>query len=97
MNNEVSSNKIMKVVNNQKGGVFFLYGHDGTWKTYMWRTLASYIRLQKQIVLTVATSGIASLLLQGGRTTHSKFKIPIPALESSSCDIDKQSDRAKLK
>jgi ATP-dependent DNA helicase PIF1 len=88
--------KIMEAVNNQKGGVFFLYGHGGTGKTYMWRTLASYIRSKKQIVLTVATSGIASLLLPGGRTTHSMFKIPIPALESSSCDIDKGSDRAEL-
>jgi len=46
--------------------------------------------------LTVATSGITSLLLPGGRTTQSKFKIPIPALEPSSCDIDKGSDRAEL-
>jgi len=47
MNDEVSSKKIMEVVNNQRGGVFFLYGHGGTRKTYMRRTLASYIRLKK--------------------------------------------------
>jgi len=74
--------------------VCFLYGHGGTGKTYMWRTLASYIRSKKQTVLTVAMSRTASLLLPGDRTTQSKFKIPIPALESSSCDIDKGSDRA---
>ncbi|XP_050915667.1 uncharacterized protein LOC127130741 [Lathyrus oleraceus] len=62
----------------------------------MWRTLASYIRSKKQICLTVASSGIASLLLPGGRTAHSMFKIPIPTMESSTCNIDKGSDRAKL-
>jgi len=46
--------------------------------------------------LTVATSEIASLLLPRGQTTHSKFKIPIPTLESSTCDIDKGSDRAAI-
>jgi ATP-dependent DNA helicase PIF1 len=86
----------MEAEDSQNGGVFFLYGHGGTRKTYMWRTLASYIRSRKQIVLAVASSGIASLLLPGGRTAHSKFKIPIPTLESSTCNIDKGSDRAQL-
>ena len=86
----------MEAVNNQQGGVFFLYGYGGTGKTYMWRTLASYIRSKKQICLTVASSGIASLLLPGGRTAHSMFKIPIPTMESSTCNIDKGSDRAEL-
>ncbi|XP_050878203.1 uncharacterized protein LOC127082025 [Lathyrus oleraceus] len=88
--------RIMEAVNNQQGGVFFLYGYGGTGKTYMWRTLASYIRSKKQICLTVASSGIASLLLPGSRTTHSMFKIPIPTMESSTCNIDKGSDRAEL-
>jgi ATP-dependent DNA helicase PIF1 len=51
----------------------------------------------KQIVLMVTTmSGIPSLLLPGARTTHSKFMIPIPPLESSTCGIDKGSDHAGL-
>jgi hypothetical protein len=35
---------IMKSVRRQKGGVFFLHGYGGTSKTFMWRTLASYLR-----------------------------------------------------
>ncbi|XP_058759678.1 uncharacterized protein LOC131632992 [Vicia villosa] len=88
--------QILTAVDTQNGGVFFLYGYGGTGKTYMWRTLASYIRSRRQICLTVASSGIASLLLPGGRTTHSKFKIPIPTLESLTCDINKGSDRGDL-
>lgn len=39
------------------------------------------------MVLIVASSGVASLLLLGGQTSHSRFKIPIDTDESSVCDI----------
>jgi hypothetical protein len=41
-------------------------------------------------VLVVASSGIASLLLLGGRTTHSRFKIPIDLHDESTCNITQQ-------
>ena len=86
----------MSSVSRQKGGVFFLHGYGGTGKTFMSRTLAASLRSHCQIVLTVATSGIVSLLLPGGRTTHSKFKIPVPALENSMCNIEGVSELAQL-
>ncbi|KAL3010537.1 hypothetical protein AAZX31_07G147700 [Glycine max] len=55
-----------------------------------------YSSLTSDIVLTVASSGIASLLLSGGRTVHSKFVIPVPATASSTCNIHQGSDLAKL-
>ncbi|XP_024013945.1 ATP-dependent DNA helicase PIF1-like [Eutrema salsugineum] len=39
----------------------------------------SALRSQGDVVLNVASSGIAALLLEGGRTTHSRFAIPIVA------------------
>jgi ATP-dependent DNA helicase PIF1 len=89
-------NTIIKVVRSEKGGGFFLHGYGGTDKTFMWRILASALRSKGQIVLTVASSGIASLLLPGGRTAHSKFKIPVPTLENSTCNIDGESDHSEL-
>lgn len=86
----------MSYVSKEKGGVYFLHGYGGTGKTFMWRTLAARIRSRGKIVLTVATSGISSLLLLGGRTAHSKFKIPVPAFENSSCNIDGTSELAQL-
>ncbi|KAI4328560.1 hypothetical protein L6164_020904 [Bauhinia variegata] len=68
----------MHVVDTNSGGMFFLYGHGGTSKTFMWRTLTAAIHSTGNIVLAVASSGIASLLLPGGRTAHSKFAIPVP-------------------
>ncbi|KAL5193130.1 Replication protein A DNA-binding subunit A [Glycine soja] len=87
---------IMCVVASQLGGVYFLYGYGGTGKTFMWKTLSSAVRSNGGIVLTVASSGIASLLLPGGRTTHSKFAIPVLATQNSTCNIHQESDLAEL-
>uniref|UniRef100_A0A0R0GF21 ATP-dependent DNA helicase n=1 Tax=Glycine max TaxID=3847 RepID=A0A0R0GF21_SOYBN len=80
-------NRIMEVVNNNESDMFFLYGYGGTGKTYIWRTLATSLRTNNQIVIMVASSSIASLLLPRGRTAHSKFKIPVPIFEDSTCNI----------
>ena len=48
------------------------------------------------IFLVVASSGIASLLLSGGRTTHSRFKIPLDINEHSTCEIKKGTQLARL-
>ncbi|KAG5012774.1 hypothetical protein JHK86_025035 [Glycine max] len=57
------------------GGMFFLYGYGGTGKTFMWKTLAFALCSKGDIVLIVASSGIASLLLPNDRTAHKKFVI----------------------
>ncbi|XP_058747634.1 uncharacterized protein LOC131620510 [Vicia villosa] len=62
----------------------------------MWNTLSATLRSKQKIVLPVASSGIASLLLPGGRTAHSRFKIPVPTLETSICNINKKDDLAEL-
>jgi hypothetical protein len=47
-------------------------------------------------MLVVASSGIASLLLMGGRTTHSRFKILIDLHDESTCNITQQMKVAEL-
>nr|XP_043616381.1 ATP-dependent DNA helicase pif1-like [Erigeron canadensis] len=86
----------MDAVNRGKGGVFFLYGYGGTGKTFVWKTLAAAIRSKREIVLNVASSGIAALLLEGGLTAHSRFAIPINITETSFCCIRPDSDLAGL-
>ncbi|XP_076884735.1 uncharacterized protein LOC143534010 [Bidens hawaiensis] len=87
---------ITKAIHKNNGGAFFVYGYGGTGKTYLWKTLTSAIRSEGNIVLNVASSGIASLLLSGGRTAHSRFHIPINLNEDSSCVIERGSDEAEL-
>jgi len=78
---------ILNVVTNKEGKLFFVYGSGGTGKTFVWTTLLSYLRGQGKIMLAVASLGIASLLLLGGRTAHSRFKIPIELHDESTCNI----------
>ncbi|XP_024963403.1 uncharacterized protein LOC112503634 [Cynara cardunculus var. scolymus] len=88
--------EIMIADEKKKGGVFFVYGHGGTGKTFLWKTLATSIRSKGEIVLNVASSGIASLLLTGGRTAHSRFHIPLILNEDSLCQMKPDSDVAGL-
>ncbi|XP_057443842.1 uncharacterized protein LOC130735994 [Lotus japonicus] len=88
--------KIINAVYGNKGGFFFLYGYGGTGKTFVWKTLSASIRSRGDIVLNVASSGIAALLLPRGRTAHSRFKIPIPITEDSTCNIKHNIPHAKL-
>ena len=54
------------------------------------------VRKQGKIALATASSGIAALLLPGGRTAHSRFKIPINVNDCSTCNIKLLSDDANL-
>ena len=62
----------------------------------MYKTLSNYYRSLGKIVLCAASSGIASLLLTNGRTSHHLFKIPINSNEDSQCRISGNSDLANL-
>ncbi len=87
---------ILNAVTNKEGKLFFVYGSGGTGKTFVWTTLLSRLRRQGKIVLAVASSGIASLLLLGGRTAHSRFKILIDLHDESTCNITQHMKVAEL-
>ncbi|PNY15928.1 ATP-dependent DNA helicase PIF1 [Trifolium pratense] len=88
--------KIMTSVLAESGEFYFLYGYGGTGKTFLWKTLSAALRSQGKIVLNVASSGIASLLLPNGKTAHSTFCIPLEINEKSTCNITQDSVRANL-
>nr|GEU71378.1 DNA helicase PIF1, ATP-dependent [Tanacetum cinerariifolium] len=64
--------EVVASVHNKKGRFHFVYGPGGTGKTFLYKTIISRLRSELKIVLAVASSGIASLLLPGGRTAHSR-------------------------
>ncbi|XP_071694710.1 uncharacterized protein [Rutidosis leptorrhynchoides] len=88
--------KVIAAVTQKKGGLFFLYGPGGTGKTFVYNTILTKLRSEKMIVLAVASSGIASLLLPGGRTAHSRFVIPLELMENSTCGIKQKTHLADL-
>ncbi|GJY22290.1 ATP-dependent DNA helicase PIF1-like protein [Tanacetum coccineum] len=70
--------------------------YGGTSKTYLYKTMTATLRSEGKIVLNVASSGIAALLLDRGRTAHSRFAIPINIFEDSMCSISADDDLADL-
>lgn len=64
----------------------------------MLNTVLATIRSRGDIALATASSGIAATLLSGGRTLHSRFKIPLDAhrQELPMCSIKKGSALAKI-
>lgn len=78
---------VIQSIYNRRSFSYFVSGHGGTGKTFLWNAILATLRSQDHIVLAVASCGVASLLLPGGRTAHSRFKIPLDINENSLCGI----------
>ena len=82
---------------NEPATIFYVDGPAGAGKTFLYRTLQMYLRGAGKIVLVVAMSGIAALLLDGGHTVHARFKLPVPLpLEGAVANISASSGLAQL-
>ena len=87
---------VLQCIHDGAGGLFFLNGPGGTGKTFVYQALSHAIRGQGKIVLCVASSRIASILLPGGHTSHSCFNIPLDVDDTSHCNIPKNGLKADL-
>lgn len=90
--------RIMTAVSAEQGGFFFLDAPGGTGKTFLISLILSKVRSTNGIALAVASSGIAATLLDGGRTAHSAFKLPLNIQNNPDavCNIKKQSSMSTL-
>lgn len=68
--------------------VFALLASAGCGKTVFANGLAAILRSRNRVVVTVAASALAAMLLFGGSTAHSYFHIPIPANEYTMCNLN---------
>jgi hypothetical protein len=76
---------------------FFVDGLGRAGKTFLYGCLLSRVRSTGDITLSMASSGIAALLLEGGCIAHSRFKIPVAGLcGSSACYVPLNSPQATL-
>ncbi|XP_076951544.1 uncharacterized protein LOC143624938 [Bidens hawaiensis] len=88
--------EIMMHVDNDRPGLFFIDGPDGTGKTFVYKALLAQVRSCGLIALATASSGAAANNMPGGRTAHSRFKIPINLNNNSMCKNKHQSGIAEL-
>lgn len=89
---------VIDSIQSGRGKVFFLDAPGGTGKTYIINLILAKIRASGSIALAVASSGIAATLLEGGKTAHATFKLPLNLMQTDSptCSITKQSNMAKV-
>uniref|UniRef100_UPI00358E883F uncharacterized protein n=1 Tax=Myxine glutinosa TaxID=7769 RepID=UPI00358E883F len=89
---------ILKSVDDDAGKIFFLDAPGGTGKTFLINIILAKVRQKSEIALAVASSGIAATLLEGGRTAHSTFKLPLDLTkqDTPTCNISKNSAKAKI-
>jgi len=77
--------------------VIFIDGPAGAGKTTLYRALLHQQRAKGEIALAHAMLGIAALLLPGGRTTHSRYKLPVPLpLQDANCRVKPMSSIGRL-
>lgn len=80
------------------GGVYMIDAPAGTGKSYTICAISAHLRAQGKLVLCAASTGIAALLLPGGLTAHSTFKLPFgdDATEGSVCGVKAETQRAEV-
>ena len=72
----------------------FMCAAAGCGKTYVYNVLIALLRSRGLTVLPVAWTGIAATLLEGGRTVHAQFKLPVPVTDDSTCFVSAASPLA---
>ncbi len=89
-------NIVVDSATHQQGKLVFLHSAGGGGKTFLCNTIAAAVHAQGQNVLTCASSSISAILLVGGHTSHSTFKIPIPSYDDTTCNIRRGTHLAEL-
>ena len=89
----------MQAVNNNTPLRLYINAKGGCGKTFILNGILKKVRsLQTDgcVALAMATTGIAAILLEKGRTFHSRMKAPLNPTDESMLKISAQSELAKL-
>nr|XP_047140934.1 ATP-dependent DNA helicase pif1-like [Hydra vulgaris] len=74
-------------VENQHSRLFFMDGPAGSGKTFTYNYLIAETSSRGIKSATAAWTGIAATLLTNGSTLHGLFKLPVPILDNSTCNV----------
>jgi len=74
---------ILESITNNQGHLFFIHAAGGCRKTFLCNTIVAKVKRRGQVALCVVSSRITALLLNRGRTSCSRFKIPLSIHEDS--------------
>ena len=73
----IAFDAVLESITNNQGHLFFIHTAGGCGKIFLCNTIAVEVRRREQVVLCIASSGIAALLLDRERISHLYFKISL--------------------
>lgn len=94
--NKDQKNFFEKIIKN-KNQVYFIDGPGGCGKTFLHKTLIYYYFSIQKKTLSMAWTGIASILLPKGMTSHKTFNLPLDLANSESIFFKSEASKKKLK
>ena len=80
-----AAEQVIAVVAAGAGGVFYVQAAGGCGKSFWANGVCAALRVIGQKPVVVAASALAATVLDGGRTAHSVFSIPVPVDDNSWC------------
>jgi ATP-dependent DNA helicase PIF1 len=89
-----AADRILAAVENGQGGIFYIQASGGCGKSFWANGVCAALRVAGYKPIVVAASGLAATVLEGGRTAHSVFGIPLDVDEHSWCSCDSSSRAA---
>ena len=75
---------------------YFINGCAGTGKTFCYSVLTHLLQARGKKVISVAWTGIASILLINGRRSKSTFQIPLVLNDTSTSSMSMSSKKARV-
>ena len=85
-----------ELVNNMNK-INFIDGPGGSGKTFLYKTLIYYFLSKGKNIISMAWTGIASILLPKGMTTHRTFRLPLDLSSIENSFLKLESDKKKLR
>lgn len=86
--------KCVSLENTSVPNAYFIDGPGGTGKPFVYKCLINSCIEMDYDVIPVAWTGIAAMLLPGGRTVHSRFKLPLILTDTSVSSLKVNSKEA---
>lgn len=86
--------KCVSLENTSVPNAYFIDGPGGTGKTFVYKCLINSRIEMGYDVIPVAWTGIAAMLLPGGRTVHSRFRLPLILTDTSVSSLKVNSKEA---
>ena len=83
-------------ISSDRSRAYFIDAPGGTGKTFVFNTLIAKALANGHKIASCAWTGIAGNLLRFGQTMHSLFKLPVPILEDSTCNVTTNSSHAEF-